>query len=102
MLDTELHVGMDWVVRTLRALGHGQGVDIRPIGWDPDTVNLKASRHHFVVSLNGQRRVVTFDDADLEDVRDDPRVQILIEGDLLAFLSDDCADGHRPDASPFP
>lgn len=102
MLDTQLYVGMDWIARTLRAIGHGQGVDIRPIGWDTDTVNLRASRHHFVVSLNGQRRVVTFDDADLEDLPDDPRLQILIEGDLRAFLSDDCADVYCQDASQFP
>ena len=84
MLNTQLHVGMNWIAKTLRALGHGGG-----------------GHSHFVVSLNGQRRVVTFDEADLENMPDDPRLQILIEGDLRAFLSDDCADPYpRRDRPP--
>ena len=101
MRDTQLRSGMDWVARTLRELGHDQGVDIHPISWDTDDADLNASRHHFVLSLNGQRRVVPLEDADLLDVAADPRLQILIENDLRAFLNDDCAEVYRPAESVF-
>jgi len=32
--------------------------------------------------------VVTFDDADLEDVPSDPSLRIMVDGDLRAFLND--------------
>ena len=80
MVNTQMHAGMDWVSGTLHGFGAAAGVDIRPIGWNTDTVNLAANQHNFVVSLNGQRRVVTFDDDELEDLTADPRLQILVEG----------------------
>ena len=102
MVNTQMHAGMDWVSGTLHGFGAAAGVDIRPIGWNTDTVNLAANQHNFVVSLNGQRRVVTFDDDELEDLTADPRLQILVEGDLREFLHDACAETYCPAESVFP
>ena len=62
----------------------------------------RPTQHNFVVSLNGQRRVVTFDDDELEDLTADPRLQILVEGDLREFLHDACAETYCPAESVFP
>ena len=77
---------MDWVAAKLRGIGAAEGITVSPLGWDANIVDLKANCHNFVVSLDGQRLVVTFSDADLEDVSEDPRLQIEVEGNLRAFL----------------
>lgn len=88
MQDRQMQAGMDWVEARLSGLAEGQEVTIKPRGWETDTINFAAARRHFVVLLNGQRQVVTFEDVDLEDVPSDPRLQIMVEGDLRAFLND--------------
>ena len=87
MQEKQMRAGMDWVEARLSGLAEGQEVTIKPRGWEADTITF-AGRRHFVVLLNGERHVVTFDDADLEDVPSDPRLQIMVEGDLRAFLND--------------
>ena len=87
MSDTQMRAGMDWVETRLSGLAEGQDVTIKPRGWQTDNIDL-TGRRHLVVSLNGQRQVVTFDDADLEEVPSDRRLQIIVEGDLRAFLND--------------
>ena len=78
---------MDWVETRLSGLAEGQDVTIKPRGWKTDNIDF-TGRRHYVVLLNGQRQVVTFDDADLEEVPSDRRLQIIVEGDLRAFLND--------------
>lgn len=89
MFDEQLQRGMDWVAARLARLSEGQGVDIRPLGWDVDTAEFDPRHHHYVVSLNGRRHVATFDDDDLGEVPDDPRMQLVVDGDLRAFLNDE-------------
>ena len=90
MSDTQMQAGMQWVEARLKGLGEDEGSAVSPLGWDADILDLRTNRHNLVVLLNGQRQVMTFDDADLEDVPADPRLQIEVEGDLLALL------GGRP------
>ncbi len=96
MSDTQMQAGMEWVAAKLKGLSQNKGLAVSPIGWDADFLDLGTSRHNFVVWLNGERQVVTFEDADLEDVPADPRLQIVVEGDLLAFLH-----GQPSRGSPF-
>lgn len=104
MVETQMRAGMEWIARTLRELGTAEGADIRPIGWNTDTLNLAASQHNFVVALNGQRQVITFDDEELEDLTGDPRLQILVEGDLREFLRDTSGEscGQADAVCPWP
>lgn len=88
MAEKQMQAGMNWVVERLSELGQDQGLSINSLGWDADTVDHRASRHDFVVLLNGQRQVVTFDDADLEAVPVDLSLQLEVAGDLRAFLND--------------
>jgi len=81
--------GMQWIAERFFLLSEGQGVKVSPLGWNADTTGIDAPRHHFVVLLNGQRKVITFDNEDLEDLSTDPRVRIMVEGDLRAFLNDE-------------
>ena len=66
MSDRQMQTGMDWVETRLSGLAEGQTASINTRGWEIDSTDLTASRRQLVVSLNGQRQVVTFDDADLE------------------------------------
>ena len=51
-------------------------------------MNLQTHRHLFVLLLNGRREVPSFDNADLEDLTGDPRLQIQVEWELKALLND--------------
>lgn len=88
MSDRQMQTGMDWVESRLSGLAEGQAASIDTRGWEADSTNLAAGRRQLVVSLNGQRQVVTFDDAELEEVPSDRRLQIIVEGGLRAFLND--------------
>ena len=88
MSDTETDTGMEWVATRLTGLGQGRRVTIVPLEWRADTLHLQPARHNFVLLLNGQIQVVPFDDADLEDLPADPRLQIQVEEDLRVFLND--------------
>ena len=92
MSEKQMQAGMDWIATKLRGIGAVEGITVSPLGWDANIVDLKADCHNFVVSLNGQRVVVTFNDADLEDVSEDPRLQIEVEGNLRAFLHEQLQD----------
>ena len=88
MSDTQIQAGMDWVETRLGGLADRQEVTITTRGWETDDINCTPGRCHLVMLLNGQREVVTFDDADLEEVLSNRRLQIIVEGGLLAFLND--------------
>ena len=96
MSDKQMQTGMNWVVARLSRLGHDQGMAISPIGWSADTVDLHAHRHRFVLLMNGLRQVVTFDDADLEDLPEDPRLQIQVESEFRALLTDQLTGSVLP------
>ena len=88
MSDRQMQAGMDWVETRLSGLVEGQAVTIATRGWKTDQIDCADACRHFVLLLNGQRQVVTFDDADLEEVLSDRRLQIIVEGGLRAFLND--------------
>jgi len=88
MSDTQVQAGMDWVETRLRALAEGQAGTINRHGWEADKVDVAARRGHFVLRLNGERQVVTFDHEDLEEVPSNRHTQIIVDAGLRAFLND--------------
>ena len=88
MSDVQKQAGMDWMEATLDRLGQDQGSALNTLGWDADTVDVQGSRHHFALSLNGHREILTFNDAELEDLPDDPTLRMQVEGAVRAFLND--------------
>lgn len=46
--------------------------------------------------LNGHIQVVPFDDADLEDLPEDPRLQIQVEAELRVLLNDQLRGSALP------
>lgn len=88
MSDTQIRAGMDWMEATLDRLGQDQGSLISTLGWDTDAVDIQGSQHNFVLSLNGQREILTFDDVALEDLPEDRSLQMQVEGALRALLND--------------
>ena len=88
MSDTQMQNGMEWVATRLNGLAEGQGATIVPLGWRADPFHLQPARHHFMLMVNGRIQIMPFDDADLEDLPEDPRLQIQVEGALRVFLND--------------
>lgn len=86
MADHTIRRGMDWVAARLRRLGRGQGVAVRSLGWSVDSADL--SRHNFMMLLNGRFEAAAFNDADLEDLPQDPRLQTQVDRELRALLHD--------------
>ena len=87
-MSDDIRVGMDWMEAAIHRLGQSQGSRISPLGWDADTVDDQGGRHFLVLLLNGQREVLTLNDVELEDLPDDPRLQIEVEGAIRALFND--------------
>jgi hypothetical protein len=88
MSDVQVEAGMEWVATRLNGLGEGQRASIVPLEWRPDPLHLQPARHNFVILLNGRIQPVPFDDADLEDLPEHPRLQLQVEGELRVLLND--------------
>ena len=86
MSDAQRQAGMDWMEATLNRLSQDQGSTLSTLGWN--TIDVHGRRHNCALSLNGHRESLTFDDAELEDLPDDPSLQMQVEGALRAFLND--------------
>ena len=96
MCDTQMQTGMAWVAARLNRLGEGQRTTIVPLEWRADPLHLQPARHNLVLLLNGQIQVVPFDDADLEDLPEDPRLQIQVEAELRVLLNDQLRGSALP------
>ena len=88
MSDEQMVAGMRWVSSRLTELGQRHGTAVSSLGWDADAVAVGGNRHSYAPLMNGQRRAMTFDDADREDLPEDPRLQIQVEWELRALLED--------------
>lgn len=88
MFEHMMQSGMDWVAARVQQLAESHGVEVTPLGWDADIIDLKAGRHLLVVLVHGHRTVIAFDDATLEDVVEDPLCQVAVDGHLRAFVNE--------------
>jgi len=88
MSDRQIQAGMHWMEATLEQLGQDQERLINTLGWVPDPLETQSRQHGFVLSLNGRPEILTVADDALEDLPDDPNLQMRVESALRAFLND--------------
>ncbi len=89
MFEDQMQSGMEWVESRLSLLCDGQRCSVNSLGWKADTLSVQDPRQTLVLLLNGRIEVVTFDDADLEELPHDPQLQLHVEGELRALLNDE-------------
>lgn len=92
MFEQMMQRGKDWVAARMQQLAQHQGVEVTPLGWDADTIDLEAERHLLVVLVSGHRTVIAFDDETLVTVVEEPLSQTIVDGRLRGFLDDQLGD----------